>query len=223
MVYDFHTHTFLSDGVLSPSGLAREALVRGYKAIAITDHVGAGNLEPVLKVLIKECEAISRSWDILAIPGVEITHVPKGTIDELARQAKAMGAKIVVVHGETMAEPVEPGTNLAALQCPYVDVLAHPGLISEKEAELAAKNRIFLELSSRRGHSLTNGLVAQRALLAGANLVLNSDAHDVPDLLTRELAHRITFGAGVPEKQVSKVLQENPLALLRRLGLISER
>ena len=38
-MYDFHTHTFLSDGVLSPIELIRRALVRGYKAMAITDHV----------------------------------------------------------------------------------------------------------------------------------------------------------------------------------------
>jgi predicted metal-dependent phosphoesterase TrpH len=44
-MYDFHTHTFLSDGVLSPIELIRRALVRGYKAIGVTDHVGVGNLE----------------------------------------------------------------------------------------------------------------------------------------------------------------------------------
>ena len=220
MVYDFHTHTFLSDGVLSPSGLAREALVRGYKALAITDHVSVGNLDHVLKILIKECEAISRSWDMLAIPGVELTYVPKNDISEIARLARDMGARIVVVHGETLVEPVEPGTNLAALQCSDVDILAHPGLLSEEEAELAARNGIFLELSSRKGHSLTNGLVAQRALLAGAKLVLNSDAHDVPDLLTQDLARGITSGAGVPEKQITQVLEGNPISLLRQLQLL---
>ena len=38
-VYDFHTHTFLSDGVLSPMELIRRAHDKGYAAIAITDHV----------------------------------------------------------------------------------------------------------------------------------------------------------------------------------------
>ena len=35
---DLHTHSFFSDGVLSPSELIRRAVVKGYKAIAITDH-----------------------------------------------------------------------------------------------------------------------------------------------------------------------------------------
>ena len=45
-MYDFHTHTFLSDGVLTPVELIRRAHVAGYRVIAITDHVGPGNLEP---------------------------------------------------------------------------------------------------------------------------------------------------------------------------------
>ncbi|SVC01854.1 uncharacterized protein METZ01_LOCUS254708, partial [marine metagenome] len=47
-MYDFHTHTFLSDGVLSPIELIRRAIAIGYKTMAITDHVGPGNLEFVL-------------------------------------------------------------------------------------------------------------------------------------------------------------------------------
>ena len=58
-MYDFHTHTFLSDGVLSPVELIRRAFVRGYRAMAVTDHVGIGNLEMVLSTLVKDCEATS--------------------------------------------------------------------------------------------------------------------------------------------------------------------
>ena len=56
-MYDFHTHTFLSDGVLSPIELIRRALVRGYRAMAVTDHVGLGNVEFVVKTLVIDCEA----------------------------------------------------------------------------------------------------------------------------------------------------------------------
>ena len=52
--------------------------------MAITDHVGHGNLEFILKTLIKDCEVASKQWDILALPGVEITHTPKDEIDYLA-------------------------------------------------------------------------------------------------------------------------------------------
>ena len=205
-----------SDGVISPTGLAREALVRGYKVIALTDHVGLGNLEQVVKTLVKECESISASWDILALPGVEITYVPLGDIPEAARIARELGARIVVVHGETIVEPVEPGTNLAAVQCPDVDILAHPGLLSDAEAMIAAERGVFVELSAKKGHSLTNGHVAATALRAGAKLLLDSDSHDVPDLLTPDQARRITLGAGLDEDAASQVLQLNPEELLRR-------
>ena len=147
-MYDFHTHTFLSDGVLSPVELIRRAFVKGYKAIAVTDHVGVGNIEPVTKTLVKDCELATKRWDILALPGVEITHVPKDDIDLVARAAKDIGARIVVVHGETVVEPVEPGTNEAAIRSQWVDVLAHPGLITVHEARLAAKKGVRLEISA---------------------------------------------------------------------------
>ena len=219
MIYDFHTHTFLSDGVLSPIELIRRAYVRGYGVIAVTDHVGLEEQERVIKTLVGECRRASEEWDILAIPGVEITHVPKNLIAEAAQRAKDLGAQIVVVHGETIVEPVEPGSNLAALKSPFVDILAHPGIITEEEAALAAENEVFLEISSRRGHSLTNGHVAKVGLHGGARLVLDSDAHAPEDLLTSELAVKVARGAGLSGEDASVVLESNPPHLLQRFGL----
>ena len=218
-MYDFHTHTFLSDGVLSPIELIRRACVHGYKVIGVTDHAGPGNLELVVKTLVAECVMASARWDILAIPGVELTHIPLSEIPALAQRAKALGARLVVVHGETIVEPVEPGTNRAALASPDVDVLAHPGLVTLEEARMAASGGIFLEVSARRGHSLTNGHVVRMAQEAGAHLVLDSDAHEPEDLLTQDLAHKIALGAGLGTEEAALVLEKNPVALLGRLGL----
>jgi len=82
------------------------------------------------------------------------------------------GAEIVVVHGETIVEPVIKGTNWSAVNCPEVDILAHPGLITDEEVEIAKDNDIALEISSRRGHCLGNGHVAKLALEVGADLVV---------------------------------------------------
>ena len=223
-MYDFHTHTFLSDGVLSPVELIRRAHHDfGYQVMAITDHVGPGNLEFVLKTLIKDCEMASKRWDILALPGVEITHAPKDDIDLLAREARAMGAKVVNVHGETVVEPVEPGTNLAAVNSANVDILAHPGLITPAEAQIAARNGVFLEVSSRRGHSLTNGHVVRAAQDAGARMVLDSDAHAPEDLLTRELAMKVALGSGLDEEEAYALLETGPRDLLEKVGVSQGR
>lgn len=217
MVYDFHTHTSLSDGSLSPIELIRRALINGYQAIALTDHAGVGYLERVIGELSADCALARAQWPILAIPGVELTHLPPQAIGEAARRAKELGASLVVVHGESIIEPVEKGTNKAALQCPYVDILAHPGLITLEEAELAADSGIFLEISARRGHSLTNGHIAQLARLAGAKLLLNSDAHDEMELLTPDLARQVSRGSGLDEKESDEILFTNAQALLRML------
>ena len=218
-LYDFHTHTFLSDGVLAPIELIRRSVVIGYKVIAITDHVGPGNLEEVLKILIRDCELASSRWDILALPGVELTHVPKEDIDYLAKEAKSIGARVVNVHGETVSEPVEPGTNLAAVGSDHVDILAHPGLIRPEVASIAAGSGVFLEVSGRRTHSFANGHVVKVAREVGARLILDSDSHSPEDLMTRDFAIKVALGAGLSEDESVKLLDRSPLELMERIGV----
>ena len=217
MVYDFHTHTSLSDGVLSPIELIRRALINNYRAIALTDHASLGELSRIIQETTEICALARSHWDILAIPGIELTYVPAGAIAEAARRAKELGARIVVVHGETIIEPVEEGTNLAALHSSDVDILAHPGLITTEEAELAATNGIFLEISARKGHCLTNGHIASIAQQVGAKLLLNSDAHSEEDLLTTSLADAIGRGTGLDNAACHEFLITNPQALVSRL------
>ena len=218
MLYDFHTHTFHSDGVLSPIELIRRAVVGGYSAIAVTDHVALGSLARVIKETSDDCALARAYWNILAIPGVELTHLPPQAISEAAQNAKERGAWLVIVHGETPVEPVEKGTNLAAVQSPYVDILAHPGQITPEEAALAAQNNIFIELSARRGHSATNAHVALISQRAKAKLLVNSDAHTDTDLLTLASARTILHQAGLDSQQYQQILDLNPLVLIKKIN-----
>ncbi len=217
-MYDFHTHSLLSDGELLPSELMRRAVVHGYEAVAITDHVDFTTLEHVLSSLanLELRDAATREIEVLR--GVEITHVFPEKLEKLVHKARALGAELIVVHGETIAEPVESGTNRCAVSIPEVDILAHPGLISEDEAERAKENGLYLEITSRKGHSLTNGHVAKVARRVGAKLLLNSDLHAPDDFLTAEVGARILAGAGLDPAEVRTVLGEYPLELLRRVG-----
>lgn len=210
---DLHTHSVLSDGVLLPAELARRAYVAGYKALAITDHVDSGNLALVLAQLIKVSKDLNKYMKIKVLPGVEITHVPPQQIPDLADLARKLGAKIIVVHGESPVEPVISGTNSAGLESD-IDILAHPGLITEKEVKLAKKRGIYLELSARRGHSLTNGYVAKLAMKFGAKLVINTDAHSSSELFTKEILRKVGLGAGLSEREFKGVL-ENSLELIK--------
>jgi len=221
VLYDFHTHTFNSDGVLSPLELIRRAVVKGYSAIAITDHAALGSLGRLIKETSEDCALARAYWDILAIPGVELTHVPPRAISEVAKQAKEMGAWLVVVHGETSVEPVEEGTNLAAVQSPYVDILAHPGIITIEEASLAAQNNVFIEITSRRGHSASNAHVASVGQKAKAKLLVNSDAHDENDLLTPSLVESILREANINQRRHRQIIDRNPLLLIDKVNKLS--
>ncbi len=217
MLYDFHCHTYLSDGELSPVELIRTAFVNGYTAMAITDHGGMGFLEDRFRELRRDVAAATRHWPIEVFLGVELTHLPPEAIAEAAAGARAAGAQIVVVHGETMVEPVAPGTNAAALRCLDVDVLGHPGLLTAEEAQLAAQTGTLVEISARRGHCLSNGLVVRECLAAGARLIVDSDGHAPTDLLTEARARSVALGAGVPEDQLEAVLVAHPQQLLAKV------
>ena len=218
-VYDFHMHTFLSDGVLSPIELIRRAIVKGYAALGLADHVGAATMERVIREGGRDCELAVRYWNFRAFAGVELTHVPAASIAELAQEAKALGATHVVVHGESPVEPVEPGTNLAAVKCPDVDILGHPGLLTAEEARIAAETGVFIEITAKDGHSLGNGRVYGLARAAGALCVLDSDAHVPDQILTPTFARTVALGAGVPddELELDTVLRENPEKLVARI------
>jgi len=213
---DLHTHSLLSDGVLLPSELLRRAEVLGYGALAITDHVDASSLSQVLRQLLCLYRDGVDGMNIDFIPGVEITHVPPRLIAPLAKKARQLGAKLVLVHGETPVEPVAPGTNHAAVQCHDVDILAHPGFIEERDALLAAANGIALEISARSGHCLTNGHVARVARIAGATLVVNTDTHAPSDMRDQLKARVVAKGAGLSDEEADTALLSSASALVSR-------
>lgn len=217
VVFDFHTHTFLSDGVLSPVELIRRASVKGYTGLGIADHMALSTMERTLAELRDDCLMAEECWGIRVVVGVELTHVPAGKIGDCARRAKELGAGIVVVHGETVMEPVEPGTNRAAVESPDVDILAHPGFLTFQEARIARENNVFIEITARAGHSLTNGHVVRVGREVGTMFLINSDGHSPGDLLTRDWAETVGRGAGLNEDELMATIEENPLILLKRI------
>jgi putative hydrolase len=204
MIIDLHTHTLLSDGALVPAEMIRRAEHMGYKAIALTDHADSGTMEWIINQLLKICQDASTYSNIIAIPGVEITHQPPETIPKLVEKARAQGARLVAVHGESPVEPVPPRTNYYALQSD-IDFLAHPGFISSDELMIAQQKGIPLELSARCGHSLTNGYLVAMTRQYKIKLIINSDAHSHLDLLTSELWRKVGLGAGLSEEELKKV------------------
>jgi len=202
---DFHTHTVLSDGELIPTELARRAEVLGFRALGISDHVDTGLVDVVVPVLAQVAADLAPVMKMKVIAGAEVTHCRPVHIAKVVERARRRGAHVVIVHGETLAEPVLEGTNRAAIEA-GCDILAHPGLVTESDARLAAERGVLLEISARAGHSLANGHVAQMARRVGAQVIFGSDGHASDDLRSRADAERILAGAGLSREEIAEAL-----------------
>jgi histidinol phosphatase-like PHP family hydrolase len=178
--------------------------VAGYRCLVIADHVDHSVIDFTVPRLVKVCRELAGLVSIRVKPGAELTHVRPEHFARLTKEARRLGAEVVLGHGETLVEPVISGTNRAAIEA-GVDVLAHPGLISMADARLAARKGVCLEISGRQGHSLTNGHVAAVARAAGARLVFGSDSHIPGDLVPRPMAERIAAGAGLSPGEIKRM------------------
>jgi|LSQX01.2.fsa_nt_gb putative hydrolase len=216
---ELHSHTLYSDGELLPSELAQRAAICDHAAIAMTDHADASNLGDLIERLRRFVAQQPADWPLHVLVGVELTHVAPGSIAKLARQAKRLGAEWVVVHGETIVEPVAAGTNRAAIECPEVDLLAHPGFITLEEARLAAERGMIVEITGRKGHCLTNGHVAQTCREAGALMVVDTDTHAYNNLITLDEARQVALGAGLTAAEAEAAVVTTPQAVVQRILL----
>jgi len=208
-MFDLHTHTIFSDGVLVPAESARRFKVLGYEGMAFTDHADESNYEFVIENLLKFKEQFNQAEDdFKVLAGVELTHVRPCNIGKLTDKLRKLGADLINVHGETIVEPVEEGTNRAAVEA-CVDILAHPGLIDDETVKLGIKNGVHFEITTRKGHGYTNGLVAAKVLANGGKLVINNDFHVPGDAVNFEMANKILKGINLTDDQISEIFENN--------------
>ncbi len=210
---DLHTHSVFSDGELIPSEIIRRMAELENEGLAITDHADFSNISWIMQNLRRFMD-FRDDYELDVLFGVEVTHVPPKLIGRAVELAWKEGAEIVIVHGETIAEPVKEGTNFAAVQ-EEIDILAHPGLIDVKTAELAKENGVYLEISARKGHCLTNGHVAKIAQEIGCKLVINTDAHSPSDFIDTQTAIKILRGAGIVD--IEEVLNNSKRIIKKKL------
>ncbi len=210
MSIDLHTHSLLSDGVLLPGELARRYEAKGFKGVVITDHVDVSNIDFVVPRLVKTCNELNDSMGIKVKAGAELTHIRPQELPKMVKLARELGAEVVLVHGETIVEPVLAGTNRAGIEA-GADIISHPGLITEEDARLASQKGVRLEISGRKGHCYTNGHVALMARKVGAALVFGSDSHSPEDVLDQASAEKVARGAGLSPQEVEKLFKENEL------------
>jgi len=203
-MYNLHCHSLLSDGALLPSEVAMRYLAAGYQVIAITDHADYSNIKQAVNGILDFTSKWPKNSSIKVLPGIELTHLPLEQFKPLSKYARTKGIKIIVAHGESPVEPVLKGTNRAALEAD-IDILSHPGLILDEDILLAKKKGIFLEVTSRKGHNMTNDHVIESALKLGAKLILNTDSHKPHDIIRPEQLVSIARKSGLSAAQITKI------------------
>lgn len=197
---DLHVHTTLGCGSMTPAEAVRYARICGYRAIALTDSVDISTMQPVLERLRPLARSYSLYAGIELFAGVELTHVPPPLIPDAVAEARKLGAQLVLVHGESVSDHVELGTNLAAIEA-GVDILAHPGLITVEDATLAAERGVLLEVTTRPDHGLANGHVVAMARRTGATCVINNDARTRHHFVCSEMRRAVALGAGMTPQE----------------------
>jgi len=159
---DLHTHTTASDGTYTPAELVREAVRRGVRVLAITDHDSTEAVEPAL--------AVAREHPPLEIvPGIEInTEAAGGEVHILGYFIDHAAPWLQILLGEFREERAARvwriAERLAALGLPIdpADVFA---LVREGSAGRPHIAQVMVQ----KGYVATVGEAFDRYLAAGGS------------------------------------------------------
>jgi DNA polymerase (family 10) len=207
---DLHVHSTWSDGRASIEEMARAAIGRDYKFMAITDH-GDRLREGRLDAQLEEIAALNEKlapFHILS--GVESAIRADGSLDlpdeELARLDWVMAA----IH--TSFERNVTERILGAMESPHVDGIAHPTArkIGGRQPEVdierlvtkAVETGTALELNGQPDRLDLRDTHARLAGKAGAKIVISSDGHRPVTLMSIELALAQARRAWLTSEQV---------------------
>ncbi|AWB26788.1 helix-hairpin-helix domain-containing protein [Halococcoides cellulosivorans] len=190
---DLHVHTDASDGDATIEEMARAAAERGLDYLGIADHAagpgivgGVGLSDDELRAHRDRIRELDDTVDIRLLAGVEANIAPDGTIgidDDLL-------ASLDVVVASPHHDLSGPGTDrlVAAAEHPHVDVIGHPtgayrlgreglGLDLDRLGQVAAEHDTALEVNANPRRLDLGGRAVRTVLEAGAQIVVNTDAH----------------------------------------------
>lgn len=199
-MYDFHVHISLNSGTTTGGLLPAEAMQLGrelgYRGLVLTLRADSADLGINVPALARSVQETALYIGIEAVLGLELVHVPPQLLVDRVHEARCKGFAFLIAHGESLADTVAQGTNLAAIEA-GVDLLAHPGLLRPEEVQLAAEKKVALELSSCPRHALSNGFLVKTATAHGATLLHGGNIHNRTDMLPAALLPLTYKGAGL--------------------------
>ena len=194
---DLHMHTTATDGRADAWTMARAAGDAGLAYVAITDHSRAlamanGLDEHRALAHAAAVRALNGRDDLdglTVLAGIECDILPDGRLDLADDCLAQLDVVIASVHSGFTQDPGEMTDRLLrALDCPWVDILAHPtgrlilrrepaGVDVDRLFAAAAASGVALEINSQVDRLDLPDPLARRARDRGVALVVNSDAH----------------------------------------------
>jgi histidinol phosphatase-like PHP family hydrolase len=82
---------------------------------------------------------------------------------------------------------------------------------------VAVKNNVYMELTTRKGHSYTNAHVYKKANAFGCKCVINNDFHVPGDYLSINLIHNVLLGIGLVEEEIKKIFENNKNIFIKKM------
>jgi DNA polymerase (family 10) len=192
---DLHSHTDWSDGAASIAEMVAGAAAVGHEYVAITDHAtgpgmvgGVGLTDDELREQLPAIREADDEADIAVLAGVEANI---GTDGEVSVADDVLSDLDIVVASPHKLDGDGTDRLVAAASHPEVDIVGHPtgrklnsrpGMTVDVErlATVAAEHDTALEVNASPYRLDLRGSAVQTAIEAGANVVVDTDAH-APD------------------------------------------
>lgn len=202
---DLQMHTEWSDGSANINDMAYEAKKMGYEYITITDHSGTlriangMNEKTILKQMHEITNINNEIDDIEILKGIETNIDSYGLPDVPDKILKDMDIVIAGIHSGFKQNKNELTRRIiSAMENDNINIIAHPmgRKIQERNAYELDLERIFetsndtgtlLEVNSQMNRLDLKDMDIKIAVEHGCKLVINTDAHSIPELKNMDL------------------------------------
>jgi DNA polymerase (family 10) len=193
---ELHSHSTWSDGAVSIEEMARAAIQRGYKILAVTDHTSymgiVGGMKPEdLPHQRAEIDAVQLKLGdtITLLQGAEVDIRADGTLDYPDEVLASLDLVIASLH-TSLRQPRDQITTrlLNAIRNPHVDIIAHPTgrLLPDRAGADLDWSLIYpalqehgtaLEINASPNRLDADDAHARHAAGLGIPITINTDAH----------------------------------------------
>ena len=201
---DLHMHSVWSDGRDTIEAMVVTCRALGYEYIAITDHSPSSAASRNLTASDAErqadeiAELRERYPEVAILHGCEADILPDGRLDFPDRVLERFDIVLASLHeraGHGREQLMK--RYVAAIRHPLVAMITHPtnrlvpsragyDLDYEELFALAAETGTLVEIDGAPGHLDLDGVLARRAVAAGATLAVSSDCHRA-EMLDRQM------------------------------------